>query len=415
MLKSDTFTGIQQDGVWFCASNTTHIRMWIEIVKLLMEIAPHLKVSILSLENYYAQINRDLFLQPKAEFIELIRAYSEKSYWESTASQRFFLLLESRFRLLQLIKMKTPRVIVVGNDIGAIECQLLNLARDKKIQTILVQDGILSKSRLIHTKNQPGKEIIKSLVGLANQNTLYGHGIADKIAVMGKYTLDLLTGSGVDPSRIEITGQPRYDELFAPVDGFRLLQMQRIKKGRPVIGFFNQPMIRYQYAESQNWDQLVRSILIAGIELSASYKLIIKLHPAEDKDEFIFRYSDLLCKIDVELYQKENPLDVLGLIDIAIVYSSTVGLEALLLDKPLIIFNPWDFFDDFQFVQRNAAVRVRTLDELIRCLTTPLECEIFMPSASLNRRNVVNYHVSSRDGKSALRIAKLILEMVSAS
>jgi len=92
------------------------------------------------------------------------------------------------------------------------------------------------------------------------------------------------------------------------------------------------------------------------------WRLVIRPHPSED-----LAYTDLPA--NVELSDRTDPLyEVLSAVDVVITMSSTVGLEAALLGKPLISLDISIFTPDAPYSKMGISKGVNNLVDLEKAI-----------------------------------------------
>ena len=98
--------------------------------------------------------------------------------------------------------------------------------------------------------------------------------------------------------------------------------------------------------------------------------------------------------------------------ELVIVSHSTVGIEALILDKPLIDVNltKMPFYQDY--VKEGVALGVRNEEDLLPAIKSILENEVVRKKLEKNRQKYVYEHAYKMDGKAAERVTNLIKEMI---
>ena len=271
----------EQQLIWLCASNTTHVRTWTKVISELISLDINLRCIIISLESYYLQVNNTLLEQSGLPYCILQRDNATKSYWECSAFRKILEIHKARIEIDKLIDKHQPSLVVVGNDVGIIEKLILAAAKEHDIPSLLVQDGILR-----YTKQKPQhyssilRNVFWDFLGLS-KNTTYGLGDASRVAVMGEYTRELLKYEGADMQKVTITGQPRFDDLIQIRDMSKNSDLAQMITGtgipldKKIIGFFTQPMIRYRYMTPEKWDYIVRTVLQVGITLRNEFNLLI--------------------------------------------------------------------------------------------------------------------------------------------
>lgn len=403
--------------IFFVASNLNHLRMWTAIIDSLRQLEPKIAVEICSLDAYYDQIDRIELVSSKTVFLVFPRKLSNKVYWDCNFIEKIILYLEARFQTNAFLRENSPKIIVFGNDIGVLEQILLTESMRRRIPTLLVQDGILRDV----VKNKFGltrkfQYILRKLFRFA-PHSVYGLGGAKKFAVMGPYTRQLLEKLDVAPAAIVETGHPRFDKLYkirSEISNKSKIIARRkigIKQDSPVIGFISQPMIRYQYVDAQKWQKVVRDVISVVKNLGSQFEFVIKLHPSEIKAEFIALYNDLIKESKIIIFHREDIYDLLPLMDMVIVYNSTVSLEAMVLDIPTIIYHPFDFRDDFHFVELGGATVASNTEDLKQTILKEAQDREWRSNSLQGREKAVRYHIGSLDGHADYRIAKLIQDM----
>jgi hypothetical protein len=404
----------------FIASTANQIQMWTSVAEQLRRIAPAIAIELCSLDLYYGQIERDQLVESNLVFFRLPRRYSNVVYWDCNLYEKIRMYFDARLQVSAFFEKFSPDLLVFGNDIGLLEQILLTEGKRRDIPTLLIQDGILididtTKSELVQ-RIQFG--IRKSLRYFPR--SIYGCGGAKKIAVMGPYSRRLFEKRGIRSDAIVETGHPRFDKLKkirAELTDKKRVEYKHkagFNKNLPVICFFTQPMIRYQYLlDVQKWDKIVRDVIGVVEELGAQFQFVIKLHPSELKEEFVNRYNDEIKESKVSFFHKEDVSDLLPFIDIAVVYNSTVSLEAMILDIPIIIYNPYDIRDDFRFIELGGAVIASNKTELKSAVLEFGDSRVKSLSSN-SREQTVKCHAGTVDGYAGYRIATLVQNMVSA-
>ena len=96
--------------------------------------------------------------------------------------------------------------------------------------------------------------------------------------------------------------------------------------------------------------------------------------------------------------------------DILITVSSTVAIEAALLDKPIICINATD--EDSAYTSSGIAIEVRKLEELIPAIKNALYNEEVRGKLADARKKFVYEYAYIQDGEASKRVADLITQMI---
>jgi hypothetical protein len=395
--------------------------MWATLIPKLRAQMPELRIKAVSLYRYYGQSPKTSLDNLGADCLEeLERSWGNQDYWRVSWFDKLLMVLDIRFHLHAMLRKDKPALVVVGNDIGLVERILIRTAKKFRIPTLLVQDGILRrKNRLPDPLETHLKEVFFRIMGIS-PNRIYGLGGTTSMAVMGQFTYDLLKDQGRDMQDVFITGQPRFDKYAESLqaEGGRDHQIHELRRelnippARSTVGFFTQPLIPYGLMKADHWDRIVQSIFTTTRFLNPKVFTLVKLHPAETVEAFRSRYlDDPQGPTDVLLLEGDFDLKkILQLVDIVIVHSSTVALEAILLDKPVIFFDPYGFEDDYGLIEAGAALHASTISELAHFIKVLMEESETLANMKAAMGKVKAYHAGPMDGLAATRVAGLIID-----
>ncbi|MEW6622412.1 MAG: CDP-glycerol glycerophosphotransferase family protein [Bacillota bacterium] len=188
-----------------------------------------------------------------------------------------------------------------------------------------------------------------------------------KMAVYGGYEKEWYLSKGVAADRVVVTGHPRFDDIFnqphmSKADFQKKYGLNAQKKWILIAADpHNVPV----------WNRLVQ--LLAR---ESSIEIIIKPHPWEIKTNKNWYYEKLSARYDsvkLILSREVNLYDILPNVDAVIVSLSTVALEAMLFEKPLIIYKQenykdrdYDYYDKMdKFVQYDPIKIVGVIMQLL--------------------------------------------------
>jgi hypothetical protein len=223
-----------------------------------------------------------------------------------------------------------------------------------KINKSIIKDLLLTLIILEDNKNTIDLLIVEqSVIGMQalavdffNKNKLPSvevlHGVpggvevgkTDKIAVYGKRDKSFLSSYGVDESKIKITGCTYYDRIF------------NIKDEEKKYDFLLLILDWIVYVPSKNSHKIIYKQVIAMLKLIQHFqdeRLVIKLHPGQSIKEvgYINNLIKNIMRIKnrVEVVKDVNVFNLLKDAKTVYNYCSSVGVEALLMKKPLIVLD----------------------------------------------------------------------------
>jgi hypothetical protein len=230
-------------------------------------------------------------------------------------------------------------------------CRLLDVHR---VSCVLVgtTEDLLSRS-LVMAAGARGIPSICLQHGLIMGEEAYMPVFATCMAVYGRTELAWYLARGVARERIAVTGHPRHDLLRVRASRSRgeVLEEAGLDPGTPTALVATQPS-----GGADRWLPFVRRLTGYGMQV------IVKPHPLEIGRGTAGEYGHafrLLPGVRVIVRHAETA-DLLAAADAVAVQSSTVGLEALLLGKPLFVLRDrqpdrdYDYFEGLAgFVQDN--------------------------------------------------------------
>lgn len=350
--------------------------------------------------------------------IELKKRWNEldnnREFKESMVYQGFPIWSLVKERLEYLFLDRFPELIK--------NIELFEYMLDKENVDIIVMGfGVTEFDKtLAIVGNQRG---VKSLVV---QHGVLGHPIGvlplptTKIAVYGKGSADWLVNNGGDPNKIVITGAPRYDQLvethFKKEKIYDQLGLDSTKElfvfatqiaGRK-IGFAN---LHLSHEEGKD-------LLYALMNLMKNYpdkQLVIKLRAAQEEE--ITQKIVNESKLDnIKITLNTNIYELVSACDLLITPWSTVGLEAMIVDKPVITMDltgrvvPNHEYKRL-YAESGAAIGIYNGEDIIPAVRDALYNEEVRKKLAEARRKFVYGYVYKKDGHASKRVADLIMQM----
>ncbi|MEC1291785.1 CDP-glycerol glycerophosphotransferase family protein [Bacillus mojavensis] len=184
-------------------------------------------------------------------------------------------------------------------------------------------------------------------------------------AVFGAYEAEWFKQKGCKPEQILVTGHPRFDQIFnkPPMDMFMFYRKLGFHPSKKIVLIATQPASENFYID-----------VLKGLSNQKQLQIIIKPHPWEiGKNKLDLYHAAARKHKACRVITKELDLyDLLPYADAAVTQTSTVGLEAMLFQKPVLIgkssgnrtYPYYESLGDFMFDQPDKLVR--TLIEVLR-------------------------------------------------
>lgn len=294
-----------------------------------------------------------------------------------------------------------PAVIVIEDEYSVFERALIVAAGKKNIPCIAIQHGVIDESH-------KGYLYQADEISLDHSIKSPFVPIADVTAVYGQYHKDLLTRAGGYPENVVVvTGQPRYDRLTdldrQPVRS-RLIEEWHLDPTKKIVLWTTQC---HGISDAEN--ELNFHTVFDSISSIKDVQLIIKQHPGEPG-----RYDTMIQEhlrgysIDAHIVAKDaDTLGLLALSDLVLLLNSTTGLEAVALQKPLIVLNLGGQPDIGNYVLEGVACGVYRPGDLKTTIERLLHDDACLAQ---NREGFIRRYLYRIDGKAAERVVALIEE-----
>jgi CDP-glycerol glycerophosphotransferase (TagB/SpsB family) len=281
--------------------------------------------------------------------------------------------------LSKLFDKQKPSAVVLWADTVAFERTCAILAKRSGAKSIVLQHGIF-------------KPILKK----GDWARAFAPLTADKIAVWGKRFKDYLVSHEVPTEKVIVTGAPRFDVLANKGEVDKEFLEKIGAKNRGVVVF----------AAQTDTTEIAKDLINAMAEFKGK-QLVIKIHPMADSTP----YEKIVNEMNSNTIIMRGQLhELLQASSALVTHSSTVGLEAMILGKPIIVFDKKSDGQDM-YGGTNAIFRVGNVEELKEALQTVFSKK---GSAGLQQRikKFVFEMLFKQDGKATERVVAIVKEMV---
>lgn len=229
-----------------------------------------------------------------------------------------------------------------------------------------------------------------------------------KVAVYGPYYKSFLTQVyEYLPDNVVVTGQPRYDilakadEIFSRERIFKELNLSFDKKLVLWMTQTHEPDLTL-YENKQN----ISAVYNAMKQLK-NVQLVIKLHPREHQKAPLYKKDKSFKPIIVG--KDTNTYELLNACDLVIIKWSTTGMEAIALNKPLVILNLGEQPDRVEWVKEGVALGVYNEKDLKPTIEKLLKDD---SELAKNRDEYLEKYLYKIDGNATERVVDLIGEMI---
>ncbi len=151
---------------------------------------------------------------------------------------------------------------------------------------------------------------------------------------------EIMTGEGIPPGLVEVTGNPYFDSLEQLVTGFTQIRRDYIRSryGGDFLAFYAGDRFKRERESVGFWD--LDNVRLIERKLSPDQRLVVSLHPrmpAEERDEIrSYVSSSKYASLEEEIPSRELALAS----DVVFTAVSTVGVEALMMGRPAVSLQP---------------------------------------------------------------------------
>ena len=218
-------------------------------------------------------------------------------------------------------------------------------------------------------------------------------------------TLKTITDIGFDKSKIMITGNPSYDEIFQLLKTPKKNNIQKNKKNILILTTIIFGELRKK-ALSQ------RKLFIQKVTKAIpkdEFDVVIKIHPThEDLDD----YTNILGSLNssVSVIQNANLAELILNADIIITpVTGTSAITAFVARKPIIIWNVFNVKNDV-LVDKELALECKNQKMILKQIR---KAETWLPKEEKIEQFIKEF-LHSSDGKASERIADGILNFLKA-
>lgn len=275
-------------------------------------------------------------------------------------------------RIPEEIARLKPSLIVVLNDRNSPSIDFVWAGRAQGIPVLMLQESLrkdLFQRPTLRKRYYRWRR--KIMTGIEAGLRHYGQGGCDHLTAWGHTSREYFLRVGVKPERITITGNPRFD-LFAHPDFDREAEAIRaefhLAPDDFLLTFLSSPVEKMHivspaekrdaYARLLTWMRDAR-----GESGQRPVKLAFKLHRAENKtwlQNFLAEQNatDFAILVDKPLYP------MLWASQASLMFSTTAGLEAALLRRPVGILELSKPLDDWDFIGKGVAQRIASQADL---------------------------------------------------
>jgi UDP-N-acetylglucosamine 2-epimerase len=242
-----------------------------------------------------------------------------------------------------------------------------------------------------------------------NARSYMRHLHAEKLAAMGNRIKNTYIACGLEPERVIVTGVAHFDLLFHRnrEQDAQVLLAQGIDPGKGIVVFATENLPAFETIEA------LQGVINAVLKIK-NMQLVVKVHPSEDAKPYLeaaaqYHSPGIHVTKDVDLYALINCCNLF------IVKFSTTALEAMMIDKPVMVINLSGKSVPVPYAEEGAAIGAYRFEDIEPAIMKMLYNEDTRARYKAGRNKFVREWAGEPDGKASQRIISLMREMITAS
>jgi surface carbohydrate biosynthesis protein len=277
--------------------------------------------------------------------------------------------------------------------------QYMGIAAAKKlgIKTVALQHGV------IHPSHNGYYHHLENISKTDEDFTNYV--LPDITCVQGEYEKRILLKYGYPKEKVVVTGQPRYDLLYYAdkiYDKKQIFKQLELDPNKELIVWTTQT---HGLSLEENKKNI--NAIYSTAKALKNVQLVIKLHPGEDQGAALYKKNESFNPII-----KGKEMDTYALLyacDLMITRHSTTAMEAVALNKPVIVLNLSGEQDPVEYVEEGVALGVYKEEDLKSAIEKLLQDD---SELAKNRAKYIEKYLYKIDGKASERVVNVIGEMI---
>jgi hypothetical protein len=250
--------------------------------------------------------------------------------------------------------------------------------------------------------------------GIIHDTPLWSRFPYSKFCVFGEAYKNILVKHGTEERKIEVTGDPRLDEPLKRKYPNREETLAKLLKDKDISVSKDDVLILFaaQYSERRFSDTLLYKTLKSLLEAISPYEnvgLIIKLHPlGEGREEGYFEALKEVKGVKAILVRKFDLYELLSLVDLVALHTSTVGFEAIALGKKVFVINLTGGPDEAPYALEKVGIGAYSSQEVKEKIEKFMRGEYSDFPSQSDYDSFIRKYFYKLDGEASNRIAEVI-------
>lgn len=253
------------------------------------------------------------------------------------------------------------------------------------------------RAHVLLAKNK-GIPVVEIQHGMYTPATPRATPLCDRICVWGDYAKEVLKSAGATDDQIIVTGSPKYDLLLEKIKEYSHRGMLRRQKRLLLVtgGPYEDIYLR-----------VIRE-LGSFLKTRDDILLVVKPHPAESGELYKSIAREFHPRVTVEK-PTEDIQNLLLKADVLITISSTVGIDAAIANKPIILLKTTNIGE---IPYQHISMEVQRAEEIASVVKNLADRNDRQDEVLEAREKFVYEHAYIQDGQASKRVADLIIQMI---
>ncbi|MFX1403820.1 MAG: UDP-N-acetylglucosamine 2-epimerase [Promethearchaeota archaeon] len=299
---------------------------------------------------------------------------------------------------LDLLEKENPDLVLVENEYVGFERALIYACQKKQIPSLAQQHGLITKDHIgyLYAKEDISRQEFSHFPYCP---------LPSCTSVIGPSFQDILTKiSSYPKSKVVVSGQPRYDVFYFAnriYDRSVFLKRNKLDSKKKLVLLATQPF-HLERLREEFFVNIIQSVMpIDGVQI------VVKPHPNESEKWFSEKLNSLETDVLV-LPPKSDTIEAIFACDVFLSVNSTTILEALIMDKPVVIVNLSKLTEPLPWVKEGAAIGVYEAEKIRGVIEDVLAKGKTDRQLSKRRSDFVYKYLYKIDGKATDRVISLM-------
>ena len=188
----------------------------------------------------------------------------------------------------------------------------------------------------------------------------------DLLLVENEATIDLMSNFGLSKKNMKLVGDPTYDLAFEESSKKSFGKKNRKLNVLFITTNFTSGQGKTEWSISKQ-NHMIKELVMEYEKIKDEISLKIKIHPVS---ESYTTYKKILdrYKTDIQIFQHEDVFELIKEADVVLTLAaSTAGLIALIMKKPIVIWNYFNVQGDL-FIKEKIAINCDKISQIKDCL-----------------------------------------------